>query len=149
MLKTPNRKPVGRLLVWGLILLAATAATGAAWYWNQRVHAADPGVVIRTEAEAIQGARKFLIAARVGTSGYDLSQASGVTRDRLKGQIVWRVVWGPRAEAALTNQLAVLAEERGWFSVKEMSSTDEGIAIQGDLTNITREYFKLGGPKAD
>ena len=127
----------------GLMLLAAVGAAGAAWYWNQRVHAPDPGIVIRTEAEALEGARKFLAAAHVSTSGYDLSKTSGLTRDRLKGQDVWRIVWLPKVEATLTNELVVLASERGWFYTDEMSSTNSGISIEGDLTNITRRQFVL------
>jgi hypothetical protein len=138
MLETPNRKPAGRRLTLGLMLVAATGLAGAAWYWNQRVHAPDPEIVIRTEAEAIDGARRFLAAAQIDTSGYDLSQASGITKSRLKGQIVWRVVWLSRPDATFTNKIAVLAFEGGGFYTYEMRSPTNGIVIEGDLTNITR-----------
>jgi hypothetical protein len=136
-----------RWLVLGFLLLVAVGAAGESWYWNQRVHAPDPGIVIRTESEAVEGARKFLAAANISTSAYDLSSASGVTRDSLKGQIVWRIMWSPRTNATVTNDLVALASERGRFYTDEMSSTNEGVSIQGDLTNITRRSFVLEWPK--
>ena len=141
-LMSPNFRTTRRRLILALMLLVAVAAAGSSWYWNQRVHAPDPGIVIRTEAEAIEGARKFLVAARIATSGYDLSRVTGITKDRLKGQVVWRIVW-PMKDAASSNKLVVLACERGWFHADEMSSTNEGISIDGDLTDITRQHFVI------
>ena len=128
-------------------MLAAFGVAGAAWNWNRLVRSPDPGIVIRTEAEAVEGARKFLAAAQISRSAYDVSQASGITKDRMKGQIVWRIVWLPKPDSMLTNKLVVLASERGWFYTDEMSSTNEGVSIQGDLTNITRQHFVLEWPK--
>lgn len=91
----------------------------------------------------MEGAIKFLAAAHISTSAYDLSRASGITRDRLKGQTVWRIVWSPRTDATVTNELVALASESGWFYMDAMSSTNEGISIEGDLTNITRKHFVL------
>ena len=147
-MKSLNSNATRRRLVLGLVLLVAVGAAAATWHWNQRVHTPGPGIVIRTEAEAVEGARKFLVAAHVSTSAYDLSRTSRITKDRLKGQIVWRIVWSPRTDATVTNELVALACERGWFYTDEMSSTNEGISIQGDLTNITRQHFVLEWPKA-
>ena len=126
-----------------MMLLTAIGVAGAAWYWNRLVHSPDPRIMIRTEGEAIEGARKFLAAAHISMSGYDLSQASGITKDRLKGQRIWRISWLPKQDAMLTNNLVVVASETGWFYTHQMSSTNEGISIEGDLTNITREPFRL------
>jgi len=103
--------------------------------------------VIHTEADAIEGARRFLAASRITTSGYDLSRATGITKNRLKGQVVWRIVWSMK-DAAFTNELVVLACERGWFYTDEMASTNEGVSIQGDSTSITRQHFVLKWPQA-
>jgi len=95
----------------------------------------------------VEGARKFLALAQISTSGYDLSQTSRITKDRLKGQLVWRVIWLPKPDATLTNELVVLAYERGWFYTHEMGSTNEGVSFRGELTNITRQHFVLEWPQ--
>jgi hypothetical protein len=135
--------------VFGWCLLVAVGAAAAAWHWNQLVHSPDPGIVIRTETEAVERARAFLAAAHVSTSAYDLSRTSRITKGRLKGQIVWRIVWSPRPDATVTNELVALACESGWCYTDEMSSTNEGNSIEGDLTNITRQHFVLEGPKGN
>jgi hypothetical protein len=144
-MKSLNTNKTRRRFVLGLFLLVAGGAAGAAWYWNLRVHAPDPAIVIRTEAEAVEGARNFLAAAHVSTSAYDLSRTSGITKDRMKGRFVWRIVWLPIADAILTNKLSVVVSETGWFYRYEKSSTNSGVwilqgdLIQGDVTNITRQ----------
>lgn len=91
--ESPNTNPSRQRLVLGLMFLAAIGVAVAAWNWNQLVHLPDPNIMIHTETEAVEGARKFLAAARIDTNGYDLSQASDISKDRLKGQISWLIVW--------------------------------------------------------
>jgi hypothetical protein len=148
MLEKPNRKLSGRQLVFGLMLFTAMGAAGAAWYWNQHVNAPDHGIVIRTEAEAVDGARRFLAAARIATGDYDLFQTSDISKDRLKGQIVWRVAWRTKSDAKRTNEIRVLAFERGMFYYDDMSNTKEGVYIEGglidgEITNIMRNHYVL------
>jgi hypothetical protein len=88
-----------------------------------------------------------LAAAQIGTSGYDLSQPSSITTDRLKGYIVWHIVWLAKRDATTTNKLSVLAYETGLFHTLVISGTNEGVEIWGDWTHIERQHLKWSNGK--
>ncbi len=134
-----------RQRILGLLLLAAVGAAGASWCWQRRVNAPDPRIVIRTDAEAIDSGRKFLAAAQVDTTEYDLSHVGRITTDVLKGYKVWVISW---PEKTTTNYLTILVYEIGYFCTDRMSTTNEGIEICGPLEDITRRRFVLEWPKA-
>ena len=123
----------------GLVLFVAA---GAAWNWNRLVHLPDPDIVIRTESEALAGAREFLAAARIGTSDYDISHASYITSDRMKGRICWCIFWLAKPEARNTNKLSVLVSETGWCHANKMISTNQGVEINGFKTNPFNFYIE-------
>ena len=151
VIKSPNINSPRRRLVLGLMFLVAVGVASATWNWNRLVHLSDPDIVFHTKAEAVDGARQFLAAAKISTSDYDISHASYSTPDRLKGLIVWRIVWLAKPDATLTNKLSVLASETGWFYMNERISTNVGIKIEGnfrDLTNITRQHLVWKSPEA-
>lgn len=148
----PTPTPLPRRLLLGLIFLAAAWSAGAAWNWNRSVHAPDPRIIIHTESDALAGARNFLTTAQINTSNYDLSQASSIAKDRLKGQTVWIIAWQPKPNATVTNKLSVIIYERGCAYTDELTSPTEGVSIDGVLipgeyANITRRHFMLNSPK--
>jgi hypothetical protein len=122
-----------RKRILGLILMVAIGATGVSWYSQQRANAPDPKIVIRTDEEALKGARKFLVFARVKTDNYDLSHPGKVTKDRFKGSPCWIVSWPAKTPA---EDIVVLVGEEGWFSTSETSPTGKEIEITGDLKEI-------------
>ena len=123
-----------RLMFW-LMLFVAIVAAGAAWNWNRLVHLPDPDIVIHTESEAVDSAREFLAAAKIDTSDYDISHATYITAERMKGQIVWLIVWLAKPDAKTTNRLSVLVSETGWFSTNERTGSNQGCRIEGAKTN--------------
>lgn len=130
-----------RRLVLGLVLFIAVVAAGASWNWNRLVHLPNPEIVIHTESEAVEGAREFLAAAKIETSDYDISHASHITTDRLKGRIVWQIVWQAKPDTKTTNKLSVLVSETGWFYTNEKSGSNQGITIEGVKTNQCNFIF--------
>ena len=142
----------------GLVLFVAVVVAGASWNWNRLVHLPDPAIVIHTESEALDGAREFLAAAKIGTSDYDISHASYIATDKLKGAICWSIVWLAKSDAKTTNKLTVLVFETGWFHADIKIRSNQGIKIEGFKTNqfnfdITRSPYTLiplkGGGKLE
>ena len=137
-----------RWLLYGLVLFVAVVAAGVSWNWNRLVQLPGPDIVIHTESEAFSRAREFLATAQIGTSNYDISHASYIAKDRLKGHMVWRIVWLAKPDAETTNKLSVLASETGWLYTNERISSNQWVAIEGAKTNqssfiITRNPYTV------
>lgn len=137
-------KTFKRQLALSLMLLCALGVAAASWREKQIADRPDPSILFRTETEAIAGAQKFLTAAQLDHSGYDLARPVSIAKERFKGQKVWRITW-PRAGEASTNQLVVLVGEYGAFFTSQMAGPNESTLIQavlipGVYTNIIRQH---------
>jgi len=70
-------------------------------------------VIVSSDSEAVDCARRFLFAVGISTNGVDIDSAPGVRTDRSKGVKTWLITWRPDGSSARTNALTVWVEGNG------------------------------------
>lgn len=130
----------------GLSLLLAIGMAGSCWYWNRRVNTPNPylAIVVQTDFEAVEGAKRFLVSRHVNTDQYDLSQASHISKEMFKGQNVWRIVWSPKQDLVASHDMIVVITDTGYCFTFEPSSNNNytETVIQGRVTKIAQETHR-------